>query len=78
LNEINPQIHVENLKWILASPALLDSSASPHAPSDNWFKKLRKNYEQHIIELKYNPIPLICFLSANLKSHRLGDYFEVL
>jgi hypothetical protein len=69
---------VENLKWILASPSLLDSSASPYAPSDNWFNKLLKDYENHFLKLKNNPDPLLNFLSTNLKSYRLGDYFEVL
>lgn len=66
------------MAWVISSPALLDVSATPYAPSENWYRQLTDLYQDHINSLEHDPTPLINYLLKNIRSTRLGIYFEVL
>ena len=69
---------VRDLAWVMSSPGLIEASAgNADIVSDEW---CQKTYLAHLGELRAldeNPEPLLDYLSE-LKSHRLGFYFETL
>lgn len=72
------QAVVRDLAWVMLSPGLLDSSNDgAHLVTDEWCQRTYAEHLESLHRLDENPQPLRDYL-ADLKSHRLGFYFEML
>jgi len=69
---------VRDLAWVLLSPGLMKTSADDaRLVTDTWCQQTYATHEDDLRKLDENPEPLLDYLS-DLKSHRLGFYFEAL
>lgn len=72
------QTVVRDLAWVLLSPGMMKAPLDDgHLVSDAWCRQTYATHEEDLRKLDENPEPLVDYLS-NLKSHRLGFYFEAL
>lgn len=69
---------VRDLAWVMASPGLIKSPMDDdRLVTDAWCQQTYVESEAALMALDKDPQPLLNYLS-NLKSHRLGFYFEAL